>query len=48
MEELPTESKLKMYEELGDIEDKAERYKDIHRKTNVMKSNNNIPTKSRR
>lgn len=48
MEELPTESKLRMYEELSDIEDKAERYKASHRETNVMKSNNNIPTKSRR
>lgn len=48
MEELSTESKLRMYEELGDIEDKAEKYKASHRETNVMKSNNNIPTKSRR
>ena len=48
VDELPTESKLRMYEELSDIEDKAEKYKASHRKTNVMKSGNNIPTKYRR
>ena len=48
VDELPAESKLRMYEELSDIEDKAEKYKASHRKTNVMKSSNNIPTKSRR
>ena len=48
MEELPVESKLRMYEELGDIEDKAEKYKASHKKTNVMMSKNDIPTKSRR
>ena len=48
MEELPVESKVRMYEELGDIDDKAERYKASHRETSVMMSKNDIPTKSRR
>ena len=48
MEELPAKLRARMYEELDNISDMAEDYKAKHRKTNVMKSNNNIPTKSRR
>ena len=48
MEELPVELRARMYEELDNISDMAEDYKAKHKKTSVMMSKNDIPTKSRR
>lgn len=48
MEELPAKLKVRMYEELDNISDMAEDYKAKHRRTSVMMSKNDIPTKSGR
>ena len=48
MEELPAKLKARMYEELDNISDMAEDYKAKHKRTSVMMSKNDIPTKSRR
>lgn len=48
MEELPTKLRARMYEELDNISDMAEDYKAKHKRTSVMMSKNDIPTKSRR
>ena len=48
MEELPAKLRARMYEELDNISDMAEDYKAKHRRTSVMMSKNDIPTKSRR